>query len=121
MLSFEETIFINKAKIMYKVVSNISAIYLTEMFQLRGSNNDETMTLRSDSNKNFKIPRPKLNLFKNSASYSGALTWNSFPAEIKSTTTINSFVNKCSEWMTLNIKYFDTSTAEAYLIVNITC
>ena len=58
MLSFEEMIFINKAKkkkkiiiiIMYKVSTNISPIYLTEMFQLRGSNNDETMTLRSDSN-----------------------------------------------------------------------
>ena len=24
------------------------------------------LTLRSDSNKNFKIPRPKLNMFKNS-------------------------------------------------------
>ena len=60
MLSFEEMIFVNKAKIMYKVATNISPVYLTEMFQLRGSNNDETMTLRSDSNKNFKIPRPKL-------------------------------------------------------------
>ena len=73
MLSFEEMIFINKAKIMFKVATNISTFYLTEMFQLRGSNNDETMTLRSDSNKNFNIPRPKLNMFKNSLSYSGAL------------------------------------------------
>ena len=33
-------------------------------------------------------------------SYSGALEfWNSIPAEIKSATTINSFVNKCLEWM----------------------
>ena len=66
MLSFEEMIFINKAKIMYKVATNISPIYLTEMFQLRGCITDETMTLRSDSNKKFKILRPKLNMFKNS-------------------------------------------------------
>ena len=97
MLSFEETIFIKKAKFMYKVATNISQIYLTEMFQLRGSNNDETMALRSDSNKHFKIPRPKLNMFKNSLSYSGALIWNSIPTEIKNATTINSFVNKCLE------------------------
>ena len=37
-------------------------------------------------------------MFKNSLSYSGALIWNSIPAEIKSVTTINSFVNKCLEW-----------------------
>ena len=103
MLSFEGMIFINKANLMYKAVTNIFPIYLTEMFQLKGSNNDETMTLRSDSNKNFTIPRPKLNMFKNtntcSLSYSGALIWNSIPAEIKNATTINSFVNKCLEWM----------------------
>ena len=98
-LSSEEMMFINKAKIMYKVATNISPIYLTEMFQLRGNNNDETMTLRSDSNKKFKIPRPKLNMFKNSISYSGALIWSSIPAEIKSAPSINSFVNKCLEWM----------------------
>ena len=39
MLSFEKMIFINKAKTMYKVATNISQIYLSEMFQLRGSNN----------------------------------------------------------------------------------
>ena len=48
MLLFEEMIFINKAKIMFQVATNISPFYLTEMFQLRGSNNDETMTLLSD-------------------------------------------------------------------------
>ena len=99
MLSFEEMIFINKAKIMYKVANNIFPIYLTQMLQLRGSNNDETMALRSDSNKNLKIPRPKLNMFKNSLSYSGAFIWNSIPAELKSATTINSCVNKRLEWM----------------------
>ena len=73
MLSFEEMIFIKKAKLMYEIATNISPVYLTEMFQLRSSNNDETTTQRSDSNKNFKIPRPKLNMFKNSLSYTGAL------------------------------------------------
>ena len=62
-------------------------------------NNDKTMTLRSDSNENIKIPRPKLNKFKNSLSYSGALIWNSVPVEIKSATIINSFVNICLEWI----------------------
>ena len=72
MLSFEELIFINKAKVMFKVTHGLSPIYITEMFQIKGSTNDDTMTLCSDSNKNFKTPKPKLNMFKNSLSYSGA-------------------------------------------------
>ena len=57
MLSFEELIFINKAKVMFKVTHGLSPIYITEMFQIKGSTNDDTMTLRSDSNKNFKTPK----------------------------------------------------------------
>ena len=32
------------------------------MFQIKGCNNEDTMTLRSDSNKNFKTPKPKFML-----------------------------------------------------------
>lgn len=97
-LSFEEIIFINKAKLMYKIANNIAPIYLTEMFQMRDSNNT-TFNLRSVSNKNFTIPKPKLNIFKRSLSYSGALVWNSIPVEIKNADTIGSFVSKCLRWV----------------------
>ena len=66
--------------------------YITEMFQIKGCNNEDTMTLRSDSNKNFKTPKPKLNMFKNSLSYSGTLIWNSIPLEIRNANTIGDFV-----------------------------
>ena len=73
MLSFEELVSVNKAKIMFNVTQGISPIYITEMFQINGCNSDITMTLRSHSNKNFKTPKPKLNMFKNSLSNSGTL------------------------------------------------
>ena len=57
MLSFEELVSINKAKVMLKVAYDISPTYITEMFQIKGCNCEDTMTLRSDSNKNFKTPR----------------------------------------------------------------
>ena len=44
------------------------------------------LKLRSMSNRNFLIPKPKINLFKNSFSYSGALVWNSIPLWIKNST-----------------------------------
>ena len=62
-------------------------------------NDDDTITsLRSVTNKNFLIPKPKLNLFKNSLSYSGAIIWNSIPLEIKTSKSLDSFVNKCKAW-----------------------
>ena len=85
-LSFEETVFIHKAKVMYKIANNAAPIYLTELFQMRGNDsylNNSHLNLRSTSNKNFLIPKPKISLFKNSLSYSGALVWNSIPLWIK--------------------------------------
>ena len=49
MSSFEKLVFINKAKVMFKLTQGLSPIYITEMFQIKDSNNDETMTLRSGS------------------------------------------------------------------------
>ena len=79
MLSYEELVFVNKTKVMFKVTQGISPIYITEMFPIKGCNNEDTMTLRSDSNKKFKTPKLK---FKNSLSYSGTLIWNSIPLEM---------------------------------------
>ena len=65
-LSFEETIFIHKANVMYKIPHNSSPIYLTDLFQMRSNEsnlNDSRLNLRSTSNKNFLIPKPKTNLF----------------------------------------------------------
>ena len=58
MLSFEEIVFINKAKVMIKVTHDLSPIYITEMFQIKESNN-ETMTLISDYIKNLSHPMGK--------------------------------------------------------------
>ena len=67
-LSFEETIFIHIAKVMYKIANN-AAPNLTDLVQMRGNGsnlNDSQINLRPTSNKNFLIPKPKTNLFKSS-------------------------------------------------------
>ena len=101
-LSFEETIFIHKAKVMFKIATNAAPIYLTDLFQMRGDMqnlNSSQLNLRSTANRNFLIPKPKISLFKNSLSYSGALVWNSIPLCIKNSDTIQSFSKKCLQWM----------------------
>ena len=92
--------FIHKAKIMYKIANNVAPIYLTDLFQMRGSANNlnnAQLKLRSMSNRNFLIPKLKINLFKHSFSYSGALVWNSIPQ--KNSSTIESFTNNSLKWM----------------------
>ena len=90
-LLLEETVFIHKATVMYKIANNAAPIYLTELFQMRGNDsylNNSHLNLRSTSNKSFLIPKPKISLFKNSLSYSCALVWNSIPLWIKNSSTI---------------------------------
>ena len=99
MLSFSESVFLQKAKVMYKVSNNIGPEYLTDLFKMRESNSNSTLILRSVSNKHFLIPKPKINLFKNSLWYSGALVWNSIPLDIKNSMTLNSFVQNCTFWL----------------------
>lgn len=98
-LPFDESVFLNKAKMMYKIAYNMVPSYLIDLFQMRNSSDDTISSLRSVTNKNFLIPKPNLNLFKNSLSYSGAIIWNSIPLEIKNSMSLNIFVNKCKAWM----------------------
>ena len=44
--------------------------------------------------KNLIIPKPKLDLYKTSLSFSGATLWNELPNSLKSITSINSFKRK---------------------------
>ena len=60
-LSFEETIFIHKAKVMYKIAHNIAPIYLTDLFQMRSNEsnlNDSWLNIRSISNNQSRTNGP---------------------------------------------------------------
>ena len=99
-LSFDQDIFLNKAKLMYKVYNNIAPVYLHELFQMRDINLDNTASnLRSVAHKNYLLPQAKCNLYKGSFSYSGVVVWNSLPTSIKLASSLDTFVKKCTEWL----------------------
>ena len=83
---------------MHKTANNMIPAYVKELFETR-SNGIINTTLRSVSNENFVIPRPKLSIFKESLSYSGSVIWNSIPFEIKNSSSLNCFTNKVLQWM----------------------
>ena len=99
-LSFDQIIFLNKAKLMYKVYNNLAPVYLHELFQMRDINLDNTASnLRSVAHKNYLLPQAKCNLYKGSFSYSGVVVWNSLPTNIKVASSLETFVRLCTEWL----------------------
>ena len=98
MLSFDQNVFVNKAKTMYKVSNGLVPQYIVDLFQSRADSLPNT-SLRSVSNHNFTIPQPKCSLYKESLSYSGPVIRNAIPTDIKKSSTINAFVNKLRDWL----------------------
>lgn len=85
---------------MYKVYNNVAPVYLHELFQMNDINLDNTASnLRSVANQNFLLPQAKCNLYKGSFTYSGVVVWNSLPNSIKVASSLNSFVQNCTEWL----------------------
>lgn len=97
-LSFDQNVFVNKAKIMYKVANSLIPQYIIDLFQLRADSLPDT-ALRSVTNHNFTIPKPKTSLYKESLSYSGPIIWNAIPADVKTSSTIGLFTNKLRDWL----------------------
>ena len=54
---------------------------------------DHHVNLRSSNEIDYKVPKPKTELFKGSLSYSGSKLWNSIPTNIRQSATIKSFTH----------------------------
>ncbi len=93
--------FLQKAKITYKIIKGLAPEYLHEMFHTQSDMLDGTLnvTLRSVTNEALFVPRPKIEQFKGSLSYSGAIIWNSIPQHIRNASSIHVFADHCALWM----------------------
>ena len=80
---------------MYKVRNNLAPSHLQELFQMTDVNlNNTTSNLRSVTQKNYILPQAKCNLFKGSLTFSGVVMWNSIPLSIKTSQSLDVFVNR---------------------------
>ena len=99
-LPFDQTVFLNKVKIMYKVRNNLAPSYLQELIQMRDVNlNNTASNLRSVRQKNYILPQATFNLFKGSLTFPGVVVWNSIPLSIKTSQSLDVFVKRCSSWI----------------------
>ncbi|MES9882038.1 MAG: reverse transcriptase family protein, partial [Sedimenticola sp.] len=59
-LNFEESVFLQKAKTMYKITNNLAPHYLCDLFEMRSNHVQNTdLTLRSMTNRNYMVPKPR--------------------------------------------------------------
>ena len=80
-MKFPERVIYQKAILMFKISNNLAPQYLQDLFT--HTTDIHQRALRSTSNNLLYVPKPKMELYRNSLSYSGSKIWNSIPENIK--------------------------------------
>ena len=86
-MTIEERVHYKKLIIMYNSL-NKGPDYLTSKFKFISYQDKQ---LRSSSNNQLLIPKPNLEIYRKSITYSGSKLWNALPLHIRSAPTINQF------------------------------
>ena len=100
-MEFPERVKYQKAIIMYKISHNLAPKYLQDLFQQTADIHDRA--LKSTSDNLLYVPKPNLEQFRNSLSYSGSKTWNYIPINIKQSDSLSLFKKKYLEWSSTQI------------------
>ena len=93
---FPERVKFQKAIIMYKIFNGQAPSYLTESFTPVSNIHDRN--LRSSSNEQLYVPKPKTELFRKTLTYSGSVIWNSIPTHIRNAQSVREFKSSCIYW-----------------------
>ena len=75
---------LNKGIVMYKIIFEIAPPHLKQFFQVNRSRGLSKIT----------IMIPRIDLFKSSLTYSGAILWNSLPESLKTLISTSSFKSR---------------------------
>jgi len=84
MLPLRKHLVYNKGIFMHRVSHSSAPRYLMDLFSPAASQYKKTR-------KSLFVPRPRIDIFKNSIAYSGAHLWNALPEEITQVTSISAF------------------------------
>jgi hypothetical protein len=96
-MRFDERIIYKKAILMYKSINDASSPqYMKNKFQFVHQRHDRN--LRSASNSDLVVPRPKKEVFRKSLDYSGAKLWNNIPLNIRQAKSLSEFQALYLNW-----------------------
>ena len=90
----------HKAIMVYKSFNGLAPQYLRDKFVHRDNNSNYSV---HDVENKLAIPLPGTNYMKNSFSYSGAVLWNSLPAEIRQADDLSTFRLDCKNYTKLEV------------------
>ena len=96
-MSVSERIFFSKAKFMYNVSKGFTLEYINVMFSKRQDNRkaNDFQILRFMTADNFILPKPNIELYKGSLTYSGPAIWDCLNNAVKSAPSTESFHARC--------------------------
>jgi len=78
----------NKGLFMYRILSNEAPEYIFNLYTHTPS------CYSSSRNYHLSLPRPRIDVFKTSISFSGAYLWNNLPLTVRSCQSLSSFKRK---------------------------
>ena len=84
-MMFPERVVYQKAILMYIVMHNLTPPYLINIFKFSGEVHDRS--LRSATENLLYVPKPNIELYRDSLAYSGSKIWNSIPEHIRNDAT----------------------------------
>ena len=93
-LNFHKQLDYNKGVFMYRALTNSAPVYISSLYKAPHS---------SSRNNYLQLPKPRIDLFKTSMAFSGALFWNSFPVHLRSCHSLSSFKRNLREHLNTTI------------------
>ena len=100
-LTFDERVRYRKGIIMYKALHNLAPTYLSNKFTY--THNIHSLDLRSATNQTLYVPKPNLEMYRKSLSYSGPKLWNTLPESVRNAPSLGSFKQRYLRWKDLTV------------------
>ena len=100
-MRFDERVIYKKCILMYKSLHNLAPSYMSNKFTY--SYDIHNLDLRSTTNQTLHIPKPKLEIYRKSLSYSGPKLWNALPESVRNAPTLGSFKQRYLRLQNVNV------------------
>ena len=100
-MTFPDRVKFQKSVLMFKIFNNLTPSYLQDHFTL--TSDVHQRPLRSTTENLLYVPKPNIELFRKSLSYSGSKIWNAIPDHVKQSTSIIQFKKEYLRWTYQNI------------------
>ena len=105
-MTLYQKISFNRCICMYKVANNLVPDYLLKYFKWNDHFCNYCLRSSSDSSHNFKIDKPRTELYKRSILYNGVALWNDLPVSVKMSNNLVKFKKKLSYVTIIDAKRF---------------